>query len=78
MLLKDLHYYPGLPSTPEDLRNDGKVRNVKHAKERIETIINSVHMQKINQTRTTTMSKAGTLHIYTDGSAPMKYVPYNP
>jgi hypothetical protein len=72
--------------TPQDLTNDGKIRNVMQFKERLERMITSFDLKNVNQELTdnlanksgTLHNKSGTLHIYTDGSAPMKYVPYNP
>ena len=78
LLLKDLWFHPMYPSTPEDLKDDGKIRNVMQAKNRIEQIMNSFDVRNVNQEFKNNMAKAGTLHIYTDGSAPMKYVPDNP
>ena len=76
-LLTDVRYKSNY-GTPEDLTNDGKIRNVMQAKDRLEKIITTFDVRKVNELMEISMVKAGTLHIYTDGSAPMKYVPYNP
>ena len=65
--------------SPEDLTNDGKIRNVMQFKDRLERMITSFEFKNVNQELTDNMAdKSGTLHIYTDGSSPMRYVPYNP
>ena len=79
-LKSDLHWNTtSIYGTPEDLTNDGKIRNVMQLQERLERIITSFDVKNVNQELIDNLAdKSGTLHIYTDGSAPMKYVPYNP
>ena len=76
-LLTDVHFTSKF-GTPENLTNDGKIRNVMQAHDRLERIIRTFDVRQVNEELENVMVKCGTLHIYTDGSAPMKYVPYNP
>jgi hypothetical protein len=79
-LKRDLHCNnTSIYGTREDLTNDGKIRNVMQFKDRLERMITSFELKNVNQELIDNLAdKSGTLHIYTDGSAPMRYVPYNP
>ena len=79
-LKRDLHWDARWNyGAPEDLTNDGKIRNVMQLQERLERLIAMVDVRNVNQELTDNMAdKSGTLHIYTDGSSPMKYVPFQP
>ena len=83
-LLNDVQYNLNVGTSTIEVLNppngspESSIWNVMQAKERIEDLINRVDVKKMNKELTNGLGKAGTLHIYTDGSAPMKYVPFNP